>query len=130
MMGFIKKISMLLASLSVLGVMAVPAVTMAQTNTKAVCEGLALTGGKCGKEAADEKGVASTIKTVISILSLLIGVVAVIMIIIGGFKYIISLGDSSNINSAKNTILYALIGLVVVALAQIIVRFVLTNVGE
>ncbi len=47
------------------------------------------------------------------------------MIIVGGLKYITSGGDSGNITSAKNTILYAIVGLIVVALAQIIVRFVL-----
>jgi hypothetical protein len=45
--------------------------------------------------------------------------------IYGGFKYITSGGDSGNVTAAKNTIMYALIGLVVVALAQLIVRFVL-----
>jgi hypothetical protein len=67
------------------------------------------------------------IATVINIFSLVVGVVAVIMIIIGGLKYITSGGDSGNVTGAKNTILYAIIGLVVVALAQIIVRFVLNR---
>lgn len=58
------------------------------------------------------------------------GVVSVIMIIIGGLKYITSAGDSGNVSGAKNTILYAIIGLVIVALSQIIVRFVLAKVGE
>ena len=49
------------------------------------------------------------------------------MIMVGGFKYITSGGDSGNITGAKNTILYAVVGLVVVALAQIIVRFVLAR---
>jgi len=49
------------------------------------------------------------------------------MIIIGGFKYVTSGGDSTKISSAKSTIFYALIGLVVVALAQVIVRLVLTK---
>ena len=65
------------------------------------------------------------ITTVINLFSLVVGVVAVIMIIIGGLKYITSGGDSGNITGAKNTILYAVIGLVVVALAQFIVKFVL-----
>lgn len=64
-------------------------------------------------------------RTVLNILSVLVGVAAVIMIIIGGFKYIISSGDSGNIKSAKDTILYAIVGLIVVALAQVIVKFVL-----
>jgi hypothetical protein len=67
------------------------------------------------------------IATVINLFSLVVGVVAVIMIIIGGLKYITSGGDSGNVTGAKNTILYAVIGLVVVALAQIIVRFVLNR---
>lgn len=65
------------------------------------------------------------IKLVINIISVVVGVVAVVMIVFGGLKYITSGGESSNVSSAKNTILYAIIGLVVVALAQFIVRFVL-----
>lgn len=67
----------------------------------------------------------SIIRLVINIFSLIVGVISVIMIIIGGLKYITSGGDSGNVSGAKNTILYAVIGLVVVALAQVIVRFVL-----
>lgn len=68
------------------------------------------------------------IKTVINIFSIIVGVVAVIMIIIGGLRYITSGGDSNNVSGAKNTIIYAIIGLVVVALAQFIVQFVLNKV--
>lgn len=64
------------------------------------------------------------VEQIINILSLVVGVVAVVMIIIGGFKYVTSGGDSGNVTGAKNTILYAVVGLVVVALAQVIVRFV------
>ncbi|CAN5399857.1 hypothetical protein BH10PAT3_BH10PAT3_5470 [soil metagenome] len=65
------------------------------------------------------------IKNVINIFSLIVGVVAVIMIIVGGFRYITSGGNDGNVSGAKNTILYAVVGLIIVALAQIIVRFVL-----
>jgi hypothetical protein len=44
---------------------------------------------------------------------------------VGGLKYITSQGDPNATATAKNTILYAAIGLVVVALAQVIVRFVI-----
>jgi hypothetical protein len=67
---------------------------------------------------------------IINIFSVVVGIVAVIMIIIGGFRYIVSGGDSGNVTNAKNTILYALIGLVIVALAQFIVRFVLGKTSE
>lgn len=74
-----------------------------------------------------ETALNNTIKTIINILSVLVGVIAVIMIVIGGFRYITSGGDSTKVSAAKNTILYALVGLVIVALAQIIVKFVLTK---
>lgn len=70
------------------------------------------------------------IAVVINIFSLVVGVIAVIMIIIGGLKYITSGGDSGNVTSAKNTILYAIVGLVIVALAQFIVRFVLSRISS
>jgi cytochrome bd-type quinol oxidase subunit 2 len=92
-----------------------------------VCQGLALTGESCAE--TDGPSVESTIALVINVLSVIVGVAAVIMIIIGGLKYITSTGDSSNVQSAKNTILYAIIGLVIVALAQVIVRFVLNRVS-
>lgn len=72
----------------------------------------------------------SLIATVINFLSLVVGVVAVIMIIVGGFKYITSGGDSGNVTGAKNTILYALIGIIIVVLAQVIIRFVIGQTAE
>lgn len=79
-----------------------------------------------GTEAEDK--VNTIITTVINIFSLVVGVVSVIMIIVGGLKYITSGGEAGNVSGAKNTILYAIIGLVIVALAQVIVRFVLQRV--
>lgn len=68
------------------------------------------------------------IRTIINLLSAVVGIVAVIMIIIGGLRYITSGGNDSSVTGAKNTILYAVIGLVVVALAQVMVHFVLSKV--
>ncbi len=68
------------------------------------------------------------LKDAINIFSLVIGIIAVIMIIVGGLKYITSQGDSNQLSSARNTILYAIVGLVIVALAQFIVKFVLSRV--
>lgn len=64
-------------------------------------------------------------RTIINVFSAIVGAVSVIMIIIGGFRYIISGGDSNNVGAAKNTILYAIVGLIIVAFAQVIVQFVL-----
>lgn len=87
------------------------------------------TDTNCGTEDPED-AVNTIITTVINIFSLVVGVISVVMIIIGGLKYITSGGDSGNVSGAKNTILYAIIGLVVVALAQVIVRFVLQRVTE
>jgi hypothetical protein len=67
------------------------------------------------------------IKAIVNIISAIVGVVAVIMIIIGGMRYVTSGGDSNNVASAKNTVLYAIIGLIVVAMAQVVVHFVIKS---
>lgn len=82
-----------------------------------------------GDEDPGEK-VNGLITQIVNIISVIVGIVAVIMIIWGGFKYITSGGDSGNVTAAKNTILYAIIGLIIVALAQFIVRFVLSKATE
>jgi hypothetical protein len=69
------------------------------------------------------------VRKITNIFSVVVGAVSVIMIIIGGFRYIISGGDSSGVSGAKNTILYAIVGLVIVIFAQVIIRFILTNVA-
>jgi cytochrome bd-type quinol oxidase subunit 2 len=78
-----------------------------------------------GTEAGTK--VDNLVKNVINILSLVVGIAAVVMIIIGGLRYVTSNGDSGQVGNAKNTILYAVVGLVVVALAQVIVRFVVSK---
>jgi hypothetical protein len=68
------------------------------------------------------------IRKIIDLLLFAIGAVAVIMIIFGAFRYVLSGGDSSSVTAAKNTILYAVIGLVVAILAYAIVHFVTSNI--
>lgn len=59
----------------------------------------------------------------------IVGVISVIMLVWGGLRYILSGGDSKKITDAKNTILYAIIGLVIAVLAYAIVNFVLNTIG-
>ena len=66
-------------------------------------------------------------KKIVNIFSVIVGIVAVIFVIYGGFRYITSGGDSGNVGNAKNTLIYALVGLVIVALAQLIVHYVLST---
>ncbi len=132
-------ISALVVSLSLaapIALVAAPTSVGASAVTSGLCEGITSAESTTGEGVRDESclndadstgRVNRIIRIVINLISLIVGVVSVIMIIIGGFKYITSGGDSGNVTSAKNTIMYALIGLVIVALAQLIVRFVLNR---
>jgi cbb3-type cytochrome oxidase subunit 3 len=71
----------------------------------------------------------ANIRTVTNTMLFAIGVVAVIMLIVGGFRYIFSAGNSTNVNAAKDTILYSVIGIVVALLAYAIIHFVLGQFG-
>lgn len=96
---------------------------------EAVCEGAGGTyvNGKCD---APGNSVTDTIKAVANLLIFIVGIIAVIMIIIGGIKYSTSNGEQSQIASAKNTILYAIIGLIVAFMSYAIVNFVSTNLNQ
>lgn len=101
--------------------------------TKPACAakaGADATGTKksnCGTDGKSDCGINDTIKTVINVLLFIIGAVSVIMIILGGLRYVLSNGEASQIAAAKNTILYAVIGLIVALLAYAIVGFVITQ---
>ena len=69
-------------------------------------------------------------RTISNILVFLIGAVSVVMLIIGGFRYVLSGGDSGNVESAKNTILYAIIGIIVAFLAYAAVTFVINSLSD
>ena len=66
-------------------------------------------------------------RTIVNVLLFIIGAVSVIMLIIGGIRYTVSGGDSSAVTAAKNTILYAVIGIIVAILAYAVVNFVITS---
>ena len=97
----------------------------------AVCGGASLnataSARKCPTSDTTDTTLNNVIKTVINLFSLVVGFVSVLMIIFGGFKYITSGGDAGNVKAAKSTILYAIIGLVIVAVAQVLVRIVLVK---
>ncbi len=58
-----------------------------------------------------------------------VAVISVVMIIFGGIRYATSGGNAEKVKSAKNTILYAVVGLAVALLALVIVKFVETTAG-
>lgn len=84
------------------------------------CAGNATTGGTLF-------GASGIVTNVINTMIFVTGIVAVVFIIIGGIRYIVSQGDEKSINGAKNTVLYAVIGLIIAILAFAIVNFVLNG---
>ena len=62
-----------------------------------------------------------------SVLLFIVGAIAVIMIVIGGLRYVISGGDASQVQAAKNTILYPLVGIIIAILAYAAVNFVINS---
>ncbi|HPD98958.1 MAG TPA: pilin [Candidatus Saccharibacteria bacterium] len=131
--------TLIIAAFTAVGMLApltVPAIAIAQSDIQSgLCGGANLQApnqaGDCtniNDEASE--GVNDTVNLIINIFSWVVGVVSVIMIIYGGFRYITSGGDAGSVTSAKNTILYAIVGLIIVALAQVIVKFVLGNVAN
>ncbi len=140
----IKKLKLMILSMSYLFALASPvavavpayaATTQGDINNN-LCKGsnldLTSSGTNCNDAtiSGSGKSVTDLIKQIITILSVIIGAIAVLMIIVGGFRYVTSAGNAENTKAARSTILYALIGLIIVALAQIIVHFVLNNVSS
>lgn len=84
-------------------------------------------GDEVPENITEEDGL---IKRVVNILLFIIGAIAVIMLIIGGIRYTISGGDQNSVTAAKNTILYAIVGIIVAIFAYAIVNFVLAEFLE
>lgn len=59
---------------------------------------------------------------------MIVGLLSVIFIALGGFKYVTSAGDPQGTQKAKNTILYALVGLVVAISANVLINFVMSRI--
>lgn len=127
-----KKLSTLLltafvAAFAVLPFFAGSNVSAAANAKDAICSG----AGGSGADNCTINGqpsVNGTLKRVVNLIIRISAVAAVIMIIVGGFRYVTSGGDSGTVSSAKRTIAYAAIGLVIVGAAQMIVGFVLTDI--
>lgn len=80
-------------------------------------------------KAAGTDNAQNIVASIISALLWIVGAVGVIMIVIAGIKYTTSNGDSNKIQSAKNTLLYAIIGVVVAILGQAIIIFVVDQLS-
>lgn len=92
------------------------------------------TGGKdCVTKGADNvntgatKALPDTIQQVTDLLLFILGAVSVIMLVVGGFKFVTSNGSPEQVKSAKNTIMYAIVGIVVALVAYAAVKWVIAQ---
>ena len=113
---------MLIPALAMVGSLAVAPSVGAACATPQECAKQGVDNADTGGKSTSAKEV---IQSIVNILLFITGAVAVIMIVIGGLKYVTSNGDSSQTKSAKDTILYAVIGVIVAILAYAIVNFVI-----
>jgi len=123
-----KRIISLVAALGLMTILSAP---LALATDVVNCDGLS--SDQCKLVSEDRLNYAkntSLIWDVVRFILIALGAVAVIMIIVGGFQYATSQGDSSALTKAKNTILYAVIGLVVAMLSTAIVTFIISNVTK
>ena len=100
-----------------------PVLTAEPVGALSINEGAA--SAKGDDQSPDLFGANGIFRTITNVMLFIIGAIAVIMLIIGGLRYTISGGDQAAITSAKNTILYAIVGIIVAILAYAIVNFVL-----
>lgn len=132
-----KKIRLLLASLLMFAGMSAPmlapvavhadSLSSVREGVKATCN--ETTGCDDTTESGAKNQLGVVLQKIINFISFVVGIIAVVMIIIGGLRYIVSGGDSSGVSNAKNSILFAIVGLVVVLFAQVIVRVVVNSLG-
>ena len=102
-------------TLSLTGLANASALTLQEGAEAAQCDG-------CPSDLFGDTGV---FRQITNTILYIVGIIAVIMLIIGGIRYVVSGGDSKKVTDAKNTVLYAIIGLVISFLAFAIVNFVI-----
>ena len=120
-----KKIGFMIAFVGLLGVSSLAVASLLTSDASAqVTSGInaATTGEMRGKS------VDNTVGSIVNVLLWVVGILAVTMIVWSGFKYITSAGDTSKVTSAKSTLIYAVVGLIIAILAYAIVTFVRNQV--
>ena len=121
-------VSLLAIAIVPVRVAAAPALFIVADAKSDACAGIGLSGTDCNGGGDVQTQASSIVGTLINLFSIVVGVAAVIMVMVAGARYITSSGDPGKVSGAKNTLLYALVGLLLVGAAQAVVHFVITNV--
>ena len=119
-------ISIAIMTCAVFGVSVLSTASLSGSVSAQVSKGIdtATTSEMKGKSIDGDKGL---IKTVVNVLLWAVGVLSVIMIIFSGFRYITSAGDASKTKSARSTLIYSVVGLIVAIMAWAIVNMVINR---
>lgn len=129
-MRFASRIASLLAAIAVVVVLALPTGVGAVDFLEDVCDGPGADSAACTSREDDGYrliGADGLIARATNILALVAGVAAVILIIVGSFQFITAAGDSGKISSARKTLTFAIVGLIVIVVARTIVVFVVSR---
>ena len=116
------KIKNLLITLVAVSLLATPTLALAQFGEQVT----PFTGTATGNTVA---AVVAAIAAVVNPLLAILGIIAIIFIVIGGVRYLTSQGDEDAVALAKNTIVYAIIGLLVVFISAVVVNLVFNSIG-
>lgn len=121
------------------GLLAIPLLALGISSIVTVSQPILASAGSVGsitEGANDAKandqvttlfGTGGIFQVITNVALFLIGAISVLMLIYGGIRYTISAGNSEAVTKAKDTIMYAIIGIVVAILAYAIVNFVLSS---
>lgn len=123
------KNSIIAAALTLSSMLAVAAIWQPQSVVAASGIEQVRQGAKSAQTGDDSTSdIPSMVQRVVNVMLFVLGAVAVIMIVLGGIKFTTSNGNPEQIKSAKNTIMYSVVGLVVAIMAYAIVNFVVTQI--
>lgn len=119
----LKKISVGLLTVVVLSIFALPVLVSAQGNLNLGLEDAAQIG-------LGQRDLKESINAIIQIILSFLGILAVIIILWGGFIWMTAAGDEGKVDKAKKLIISGIVGIVIILSAYIIANFVITQVGE
>ena len=115
------------------GLLVIPTVALAVAPAVSADGNFTLDGGVKSAQGTGVDQVStdpeSLVKKFVNIFLFAVGALSVIMLIWGGIRYTTSAGDSNKVQAAKNTVLYAIVGLVVAILAYAIVNMVISKIA-
>ncbi len=96
----------------------------------AACQAAEAIGGKCVTEAESNASIGGVIQKITNVLLFLVGAISAIMVIIGGIRFIVSNGDAQATASARNTVLYSIVGVIVAVSAYGIINFTISAIDS